>query len=127
MSSILLDDVPVARPARHLQLVPEPPRPATLRLTRRGRIAILIAALLTLAVLVVALSPSTTATDEAGAPVATRTVTVQPGHTLWDIASEAHPNGDIRQTVDDIMRLNSLTSAAGLQMGSEIAVPVYDH
>lgn len=127
MSSILLDDIPVARHERHLQLVPAPPRPTTLRLTHRGRIAILIAALLTLAVLVVALSPSTTATDEPGAPVATRTVTVQPGHTLWDIASEANPNGDIRQTVDDIMRLNSLTSAAGLQMGSEIAVPVYDH
>lgn len=126
MSSILLDDIPVARPTRHLQVVPDPPRPTTLRLTRRGRIAILIAALLTLAVLAVALSPSTTATDEPGAPVATRTVTVQPGHTLWDIASEANPDGDIRQTVDDIMRLNSLTSAAGLQMGSEIAVPVYD-
>ncbi len=126
MSSILLDDIGLDRPVRHLHLVPAAPQAAVLRLTRRGRIAVLLAALLTLAVLVVALGPSTTATGDAGAPVATRTVTVQPGDTLWKLASQANPNGDIRQTVDDIMRLNSLVSAAGLQMGSEVAVPVYE-
>jgi hypothetical protein len=125
MSSILLDDISVDRPARHLRLVP-PPQTTTLRLTRRGRVAVLLAALLTLAVLVVALSPSTTATGEAGDPVATQTVTVQPGDTIWKLATDANPNGDIRQTVDDIMRLNSLVSASGLQMGSEVAVPVYE-
>ena len=125
MSSILLDDIGTARPARHLHLVPAP-ETTTLRLTRRGRIAVLLAALLTMAVLVVALSPSTTATGEAGDPVPTQTVTVQPGDTLWKLATDANPNGDIRQTVDDIMRLNSLVSASGLQMGSEVAVPIYE-
>ncbi len=124
MSSILLDDISVERPARHLHLVPAPETTA-LRLTRRGRIAVLLAALLTLAVLVVALSPSTTATGEAGDPVPTRTVTVQPGDTLWELATDANPNGDLRQTVDDIMRLNSLPTAH-LPMGSEIAVPIYE-
>jgi hypothetical protein len=124
MSSILLDDVAV-RPVRHLQLVPDLPRPTTLRLTRRGRLAVLVAALLTLAVLVVALGSSTIATGDAGEQVPTRTVTVQPGVTLWELAADANPNGDIRQTVDDIMELNSLPSAGGLQMGSEIAVPIY--
>ncbi|MGI9084123.1 MAG: LysM peptidoglycan-binding domain-containing protein [Aeromicrobium sp.] len=123
MSSILLDDVGTAR---HLQLVPAMPRPSHLQLTRRGRLAVIVAALLTLAVLVVALGSSTTATGDAGAAVATRTVTVEPGDTLWKVATAANPNGDIRQTVDDIMRLNSLPSAGGLQMGSEIAVPVYE-
>ena len=126
MSSILLDDVDVARPVRHLQLVPDLPRPAALRLTRRGRLAVLVAALLTLAVLVVALGSSTTATGDAGTPVPTRSVTVQPGVTLWELAAEANPTGDIRQTVDDIMELNSLPSAGNLQMGSEIAVPIYE-
>ena len=35
MSSILLDDISVDRPARHLRLVP-PPQASVLRLTRRG-------------------------------------------------------------------------------------------
>ena len=124
MSSILLDDISVERPARHLRLVPTPETNA-LRLTRRGRIAVLLAALLTLAVLVIALSPSTTATGEAGDQVPTQTVTVQPGDTLWKLATDANPNGDLRQTVDDIMRLNSLPTAH-LPMGSEIAVPIYE-
>jgi len=125
MSSILLDDIDLDRPARHLYLVPSP-QTTVVRLTRRGRLAVLLAALLTMAVLVVALSPSTTATGDAGDPVPTQTVTVQPGDTLWKLATEANPNGDIRQTVDDIMRLNSLVSASGLQMGSEVAVPIYE-
>lgn len=126
MSSILLDVRPDVGTARHLHLVSDLSRPEHLQLTRRGRLAVLVAALLTLAVLVVALGSSTTATGDAGATMATRSVTVEPGDTLWKVASQANPNGDIRQTVDDIMQLNSLPSAGGLQMGSEIAVPIYD-
>ena len=74
MSSILVDDLDV-RPARHLRLVP-PPQTTVLRLTRRGRVAVLLAAMLTMAVLVVALGSSTTATGDAGDPVPTQTVTV---------------------------------------------------
>ena len=130
MSSILLDDLDLDRAVRHLHLVPAPQtgsaQSTVVRLTRRGRIAVLLAALLTMAVLVIALSPSTTATGEAGDPVATRTVTVHPGDTLWKLATDANPNGDIRKTVDDIMRLNSLVSASEFQMGSEVAVPIYE-
>ncbi len=122
MSSILLDDVEFERPARHLYLVPPP---QVLRLTRRGRVAVLLAALLTVAVLVVALGSSTIAAGDAGDPVPTQTVTVQPGDTLWKLATDANPNGDLRQTVDDIMRLNSLPTAH-LPMGSEVAVPIYE-
>ncbi len=124
MSSILLDDVGTALPARHLHLVPAP-ETTVLRLTRRGRVAVVLAALLTMAVLVVALGSSTTATDGAGDPVPAEMVTVQPGDTLWKLATEANPNGDIRQTVDDIMSLNSLDTAH-LPMGEEVAVPIYE-
>jgi hypothetical protein len=31
----------------------------------------------------------------------------------------------VRDTVDDIMRMNSLPSAGDLQLGSDLAVPVY--
>jgi predicted Zn-dependent protease len=126
MSSILLDDVGTVRSAdhRHLRLV-QAPETTVLKLTRRGRVAVLLAALLTMAVLVVALGSSTTATDGAGDPVPAQMVTVQAGDTLWKLATEANPNGDIRQTVDDIMRLNSLDTAH-LPMGDEVAVPIYE-
>lgn len=99
--------------------------PPVLRLTRRGKAVVLAAALAAIAVLVIALGSAGIASGEAGAPPATRTVQVAAGQTLWQIAAEANPNGDIRSTVDQIVRLNSLPSASALQLGSEIAVPIY--
>ena len=114
-----------ARPVRHLRAV-STPRPAPhVRLTRRGKAVILAAAIATIALLVVMFGSSSIAGDQTGVAPETTTVRVLPGHTLWEIAAEANPNGDIRQTVDEIVRLNSLPNASALQMGSEIAVPVY--
>lgn len=98
----------------------------TVRLTRRGRLVVLAAALAVIAFAVVALGPSVVATGERGDVPATTVVTVQPGQTLWQIATEANPSGDPRRTVDDIMRMNALSSAGALQMGRELAVPVYE-
>lgn len=98
----------------------------TLRLTRRGRLVLLLAVIAALAVTVVALGSSTVATSDAGAVPATTVVTVQEGQTLWQIAADANPEGDVRDTVDDIMRMNSLPSAGALQLGSDLAVPVYE-
>jgi cell division protein YceG involved in septum cleavage len=114
-----------ARPVRHLRAVPDPAPATHFRLTRRGKTVVLVATLAVIALLVVMFGPSTLASNEAGTPQETTTVTVMPGTTLWDIATEANPNGDIRKTVDDIVRLNSLPNGSALQMGSEIAVPVY--
>ena len=128
MSSILELEYTHAAPTRpHLRLVPPmPTEPPHLRLTRRGRLAILLGTVLALVVLAVVLGSTTVATDEAGAPVPATTVTVLPGQTLWDIAAEANPEGqDIRTTVAEIMRLNSMESAGELQSGSQIAVPRY--
>jgi len=94
-------------------------------LTRRGRFVLFHVAIAAVLLMGITLGGSTAATDHGGTPGATQTITVKAGETLWQIAVEANPNGDIRQTVDDIMELNSLPSAAGLQMGREIAVPVY--
>jgi LysM repeat protein len=118
---------------RHLALVPpvdpEPtpmrqPQPA-LRLTRRGRLAMFLSTVLMLVVLAVILGSTTVATDQPGAPVPATMVTIEPGQTLWDIAADANPNGDGQRTVADIMRLNSIESAGGLQAGDTIAVPLY--
>lgn len=112
--------------SRHLYAVPAPrPTRSGLRLTRRGRIVLFLAALAAIVLLGVTLGDSTVATGQSGTPAATQTITVKAGETLWQIATAANPSGDIRQTVDDIMKLNSLPSAAGLQMGREIAVPAY--
>lgn len=131
MSTIALDYAPAAPTTvrsmqRHLYVVPTPrtQRPV-IRLTRRGRIVMVLVALTAIIGLGITLGDSTAATSRSGAPAAHHMVTVKSGQTLWSIAVAANPGGDIRQTVDDIMRLNSLPSAAGLQMGHQIAVPSY--
>jgi hypothetical protein len=99
---------------------------AQLKLTRRGKATILSVAVSAIGALAVVFGPSSTATDEVGTPAETTMVRVLPGHTLWKIAAEANPDGDIRSTVDQIIDLNALPNASALQMGAEIAVPVYD-
>lgn len=114
---------------RHLSVVPAPAdtdgNAPELRLTRRGRLALFLSTVLMLGVLGIILGSTTVATDEPGTPVPATMVVVEPGQTLWDLAAKANPNGDIRTTVDDIMRLNSIESAGGLQAGDTIAVPLY--
>ena len=98
-------------------------RPASVRLTRRGRlVGVLLFLVLLMAVLTVYGSHSA-ATGEAGTPVPTRTVEVGAGDTLWGIASETAEPGHVREMVHQIQELNAL-SGAGLQVGQEIAVPL---
>lgn len=99
---------------------------APMRLTRRGKIVIVTLAVIAIGILAIVFGPSSTASSDAGTPQETTSVQVLPGHTLWQIAADANPHGDIRKTVDEIIELNSLPNASALQMGSEIAVPVYD-
>ncbi len=131
MSSIAYQDITMTapRPQRHLRAVPSPAPVSTdtvapVRLTRRGRVVVFTAVSLVLAVGAVVMGASVAATSDA-APVATTTVQVQPGQTLWSIAAAANPEGDVRATVDEIVRLNALPNASGLQMGASLAVPVY--
>ena len=113
------------RRVRHLHAVPEAPATRPVRLTRRGKAAVLAFAVAVVTVLAVLFGAPSVAGDEMGAAPETTTVRVMPGTTLWEIAAEANPNGDIRDTVDEIVQLNSLPNASALQMGSDIAVPVY--
>ncbi len=118
---------------RHLVAVPETVlvavRPAAssggLRLTRRGRSALVVLALAVITALMIVFGSGTAATSDAGGVTGTTSVTVQPGETLWSIAGEANPAGDIRDTMDDIVELNSLVDGETLQMGTKLAVPVY--
>ncbi|REK69864.1 LysM domain-containing protein [Aeromicrobium endophyticum] len=120
MSTITLGNV------RTSQRVSMPSVSAPMKLTVRGKIVIVTLAVLAIGILAIMWGPSSTASGEAGTPQQTTSVQVMPGHTLWQIAADANPHGDIRKTVDEIIELNSLPNASALQMGSEIAVPVYD-
>ena len=114
--------VPVLRPARPVN------GSTTVRLTRRGRVlrSLVLAPVLVAAVLVavVAWGADVVASSGGGKPVPVRTVTVQPGQTLWDIAADSGVGGDPRLVVARIQDLNALPDAGDLQVGQSIAVPL---
>ncbi len=59
---------------------------------------------------------------EGSAPVTAghESVLVQPGDTLWTIARELRPTGDLRPVVDDLTALNG---GASLEAGQVIVLP----
>ncbi|HET7328715.1 MAG TPA: LysM peptidoglycan-binding domain-containing protein [Nocardioidaceae bacterium] len=95
-------------------------RPAGgLRLTRRGRLALFLTCLAMACAVLVAVAGAALG---AGEPVPTEVVTVQPGDTLWGIASQVAPGADPRELIDQIHELN--TVGANLQVGDKLDVPV---
>jgi hypothetical protein len=99
------------------------PTPGHVRLTRRGRLALTALFLCLVLGGLTVFGSHSTATDEPGAPVRTRTVVVGQGDTLWDIASNASGAGGVREMVYRIEKLNSLPGPA-LAEGQRLAVPV---
>jgi LysM domain len=109
----LLGGQPVRpRPAR-----PQPTsaRPASvpLRLTRRGRVVVAVAAVLLLAVLSLVIAASAQATSHPVSSPRTQQslaqVTVRPGQSLWSVAEAADPNADTRVVIQQVVELNGLT------------------
>ncbi|HET9500491.1 MAG TPA: LysM peptidoglycan-binding domain-containing protein [Marmoricola sp.] len=108
----------VRRPARSIAT-----HGTSLRLTRRGRLVFLVALVVLVFAALTVFGGQSAATDEAGAPVQTRTVEVAEGDTLWEIASTVAEPGEVREMIHQIQELNALSSA-GVVVGQEIAVPV---
>lgn len=55
----------------------------------------------------------------------TKTYIVSTGDTLWGIAEYCSTdNRDLREVMDDIMKLNGMTSAQ-INIGEELTIPVY--
>jgi hypothetical protein len=84
-----------------------------LRLTRRGRLVVAVAAALVLAALSLVIAGAAQATNH---PVSARAaqqnftqVTVHPGQSLWSVAESADPGADTRVVIQQIIELNSLT------------------
>jgi Tfp pilus assembly protein FimV len=94
------------------------PSAAHLRLTRRGRVVIVV---FTMALLLVGLTFFRVASGHADTG-ATQVAVVQPGDTLWSIAARVAPQHDPRVTVAKIQVLNHLSSA-DLQPGERLELP----
>ncbi len=98
--------------------------PAPLRLTRRGRLVVLLVVLAVACAgfaLLGGPAVSTSQTHHAAA----HTVVVRGGETLWDIASRIAPDQDPRVVIADIVDLNHLPDAGSIRLGQEIFIPAY--
>jgi hypothetical protein len=114
----------------------------SVRLTRRGRVVaiVLLAVVATAVLLALGLVPSQASTAPASAhpaapfvaagsvlggvtaAVAAGSVVVQPGDTLWSIATRIAPRVDPRATVQKIIDRNALSGAA-VQAGQLLILP----
>src|SRR6266487_3037213 len=96
---------------------------APLRLTRRGRVVVAMAAALLVTVVSLLLAGVAQATNDGPSPRAAREnlvqVIVRPGQSLWSVAESADPDQDTRAVLQQIIDLNSLngdTVFAGQQL-----------
>jgi hypothetical protein len=111
-------DTPAARPGR-----PRDTPVAPLRLTRRGRVVVALAAALLVTMVSLLLAGVAQATNDGPSPRAAREnlvqVIVRPGQSLWSVAESADPDQDTRAVIQQIIDLNSLngeTVFAGQQL-----------
>jgi hypothetical protein len=98
------------------------PRRSGIRLTRRGRLAVLTVSVVAVLGLAFAAASASIANDH---PEQTRVVVVTPGQTLWDISSSAAAatgSGDVRSMMSHIEAINHLDSAS-LQAGQQLRIP----
>jgi hypothetical protein len=100
------------RPARDQATRPETANPP-LRLTRRGRVVVAVAAALVLAALSLVIASAALAASHPVSSGAAHQglvqVTVRPGQSLWSVAENADPSADTRVVIQRIVDLNRLT------------------
>lgn len=98
---------------------------APLRLTVRGRrlmaAAVIVPALFGMGALVASPALAAVSASEQAA-VELETVTVGPGQSLWDIASEIAEQRDVRDLMVEISALNGLTGSQ-LEAGQRLVLP----
>lgn len=111
------------QPARRQPVLRQPVRRRPVRLTRRGRVAVV---LMMLVAIVVVLSSAGRPSQATGDAPRTRpvTVTVQTGETLWQLASRVAPQVDPRLVIAEIERLNALAGPT-VYAGQQLRVPHY--
>ena len=114
-------DTPTARSGR-----PRDTPVAPLRLTRRGRVVVAMAAALLVTMVSLLLAGVAQATNDGPSPRAAREnlvqVVVRPGQSLWSVAESADPDQDTRAVIQQIIDLNSLNGDTVLA-GQQLWVP----
>ena len=122
MTTMTLDTLFQSNTAIDSPRLPRVAGPA-LRLTRRGRVVVVIAALLVaFAIGVFVTAAGSVATQQPGTPEPTKIVQVGSGDTLWDIAAGLAADGEVRAMMEEIKHLNALESA-DLEAGQRLVVP----
>ncbi|TDW83756.1 LysM peptidoglycan-binding domain-containing protein [Kribbella sp. VKM Ac-2566] len=101
------------------------PEPATLRLTRRGRMLLTAVSVLVFGAAILVLGLRVAGVLEPG-PHFTHTVPVQvaPGQTLWSIAQDTNPGQDPAAVVEKIADVNNLATPADIIPGQTLQIPV---
>lgn len=117
-----------AVPARAVSIGPTSVGPAPV--TGRQVVTVLLAVVVALGVVVGAvaigrgalagLAPAGPSGVAAAASGPTATVRVEVGDTMWSIARDLRPSGDVRPLVDELVRLNG---SATIVPGQELVVP----
>ena len=114
-------DTPAARSGR-----PRDTPVAPLRLTRRGRVVVALAAALLVTMVSLLLAGVAQATNHGPSPRAARQnlvqVIVRPGQSLWSVAENTDPDQDTRAVIQQIIDLNSLNGDTVLA-GQRLWVP----
>lgn len=105
--------MPAARPAAR------PTPRSTVRLTRRGRVVVVVMALLVVLLAGMFISAGSVATEQ---PEATEIVLVGEGETLWDLAAAVADDGEVQSMINHIKDLNDLESGM-LVAGQQLRVP----
>jgi urease beta subunit len=94
---------------------------AGLRLTRRGRVVLVLLAMLLVAPM--ATWGATAVASSPGEPTEVRVHAVQPGETLWGFAEEvARPGEDVRHAVARLQELNDMSTGA-VRVGELLVLP----
>ena len=114
-------DTPGASSARRGEAPASP-----LRLTKRGRVVVTVAAALLVTVISLLAAGVAQATNHGPSPRAARQnlvqVVVRPGQSLWSVAESADPGQDTRAVIQQIIDLNSL-SGDTVFAGQQLWVP----
>src|SRR6266487_3487916 len=114
-------DTPAVRSGR-----PRDTPVAPLRLTRRGRVVVAMAAALLVTVVSLLVASVAQATNDGPSSRAARQnlvqVVVHPGQSLWSVAESADPDQDPRAVIQQIIDLNSLNGDTVLA-GQQLWVP----
>jgi LysM repeat protein len=87
---------------------------------RRRLVVLAMAALLVAAIAFALTARGGTPAVGEGEPISATVHVVQPGETMWSIASELDPNGDPRALVD---RLAELNGGSAVQIGQRLVLP----